>query len=376
MSAALSAVAGRTHGATTERPVTARPALRNVSNGIGTLIATAAQTTEKGDTPSNLLPPTSSNMRITRLAAARQRQADLQHGQLKKGRHQSPAVAFEDPMAVETAGGMAETPPVDAQQCSYILSDIYQYLRCRELRHRAGQNFLQAQQDINSNMRSILIDWLVEVGEEYKLQAETLHLCVNYIDRFLAHVPVSRSKLQLVGVGCMLVASKYEDVSPPTVEDLVYISDNTYTREDILKMEGMILQRLQFNLSVVTSVAFLPNFTRVAMSSCGCDGMVVPLAYYLVELSLLSYGFVKWRPSEVSASAVRLALHTLRLPAWTPQLEQATGYCAADLTACVSDLYIIFAGAETSQLQAIREKYAHRSFLHVANLKPQPLLPG
>ena len=64
-------------------------------------------------------------------------------------------------------------------------------------------------------MRSILIDWLVEVAEEYRLVPETLYLAVNYIDRFLAHVPVNRSKLQLVGVTCMLIASKYEEIHPP-----------------------------------------------------------------------------------------------------------------------------------------------------------------
>ena len=64
-------------------------------------------------------------------------------------------------------------------------------------------------------MRGILIDWLVEVAEEYRLEAETLYLAVNYIDRFLSFVPVNRSKLQLVGVTCMLIASKYEEIHPP-----------------------------------------------------------------------------------------------------------------------------------------------------------------
>ena len=74
---------------------------------------------------------------------------------------------------------------------------------------------LQSQRDINATMRSILIDWLVEVAEEYRLVPDTLYLAVNYIDRFLAHVPVNRSKLQLVGVTCMLIASKYEEIHPP-----------------------------------------------------------------------------------------------------------------------------------------------------------------
>lgn len=39
------------------------------------------------------------------------------------------------------------------------------------------------QPDINMNMRAILVDWLVEVAEEYKLHDETLYLAVNYIDR-------------------------------------------------------------------------------------------------------------------------------------------------------------------------------------------------
>ena len=63
------------------------------------------------------------------------------------------------------------------------------------------------QTDINSNMRGILVDWLVEVAEEYKLHTETLFLSINYVDRFLSKNQVVRGKLQLVGITCMLVAS-------------------------------------------------------------------------------------------------------------------------------------------------------------------------
>lgn len=56
-------------------------------------------------------------------------------------------------------------------------------------------------------MRAILIDWLVEVAEEYKLVPQTLYLTVNFIDRFLSCMSVLRGKLQLVGAACMLVAA-------------------------------------------------------------------------------------------------------------------------------------------------------------------------
>ena len=59
-------------------------------------------------------------------------------------------------------------------------------------------------------MRAILVDWLVEVSEEYKLCADTLYQAVNYIDRFLSLQTAQRSQLQLIGVSCMWIAAKYE----------------------------------------------------------------------------------------------------------------------------------------------------------------------
>ena len=83
-------------------------------------------------------------------------------------------------------------------------------------------------------MRAILVDWLVEVAEEYSLVSETLFLTVNYIDRFLSsNVIVDPSKLQLVGVACMLIASKLEEIYPPEISEFVYITNSTYTGDEV-----------------------------------------------------------------------------------------------------------------------------------------------
>lgn len=87
---------------------------------------------------------------------------------------------------------------------------------------------------INKSMRAILVDWLVEVAEEYNLVPETLFLTVNYIDRFLSsNVIVDPSKLQLVGVACMLIASKLEEIYPPEISEFVYITNSTYTGDEV-----------------------------------------------------------------------------------------------------------------------------------------------
>jgi cyclin A len=66
---------------------------------------------------------------------------------------------------------------------------------------------VKKQPDITNSLRAILMDWMVEMGEEYKLQNETLHLTVNYVDGFLSSMSVLRGKLQFVGTAAMLLAS-------------------------------------------------------------------------------------------------------------------------------------------------------------------------
>lgn len=66
---------------------------------------------------------------------------------------------------------------------------------------------MKKQPDITASMRCILVDWLVEVAEEYKLANETLYLAVSYIDRFLSHMSVLRAKLQLVGTASAFIAA-------------------------------------------------------------------------------------------------------------------------------------------------------------------------
>ncbi|CAH1963548.1 unnamed protein product [Acanthoscelides obtectus] len=84
---------------------------------------------------------------------------------------------------------------------------IYKYLREHELKHRPKSGYMKKQPDVTSNMRTILVDWLVEVAEEYRLTTETLYLAVNFIDRFLSYMSVVRAKLQLVGTAAMFLAS-------------------------------------------------------------------------------------------------------------------------------------------------------------------------
>lgn len=90
--------------------------------------------------------------------------------------------------------------------CEEYAKDIIEHLKELELINRPKATYIKQQQDITSSMRSILVDWLVEVCEEYKLHTETLYLAVNYTDRFLSKMSVLRGKLQLLGTAAIYIA--------------------------------------------------------------------------------------------------------------------------------------------------------------------------
>ena len=63
---------------------------------------------------------------------------------------------------------------------------------------------------VTDKMRQILIDWLVDVHQAFKLREETLHLAVLYLDQYQTVKPVNKEDYQLLGVTCLWIASKYE----------------------------------------------------------------------------------------------------------------------------------------------------------------------
>ncbi|CAL9048995.1 unnamed protein product [Musa banksii] len=265
-----------------------------------------------------------------------------------------------------------DTDHGNPQMCCTYASEFYTNLRAAELIRRPVSNFMEAlQRDITESMRGILIDWLVEVSEEYRLVPDTLYLTVYIIDQFLSQNYIERQRLQLLGITCMLIASKYEEMCAPRVEEFCFITDNTYSKAEVLNMESQVLGFLGFQLSVPTAKTFLRRFLRAAHASNKVPSLALGyLANYLAELTLVEYSFIKFLPSVVAASAVFLARWTLDQSdhPWNPTLEYYTSYTAMDLKATVFALQELQKNSKSCPLNAIREKYRQQKFECVATL--------
>ncbi|CAH8337524.1 unnamed protein product [Eruca vesicaria subsp. sativa] len=177
----------------------------------------------------------------------------------------------------------------DPQLCATFVCDIYKHLHAAETKKRPATDLMErVQKDVNSTMRGILVDWLVEVSEEYRFVPETFYLTVNYIDRYLSGNVISRQKLQLLGVACMMIATKYKEICAPQVEEFCYITDNTYLKDEVLDMESAVLNYLKFEMSAPTTKCFLRRFVRDAHGVHEAPLMQLEcMASYIAELSLL-----------------------------------------------------------------------------------------
>jgi len=249
----------------------------------------------------------------------------------------------------------------NSQLVSEYVNDIYSYLRDLEKSYNVKPNYLQGK-EITGRMRAILIDWLCQVHHRFRLLPETLYLTVSIVDRFLQVHPVSRNKLQLVGVTSMLLASKYEEMYSPEISDFVYITDNAYKRPDIIKMELLILNTLDFKLGKPLCLNFLRRNSKA--------GQVCPnthnLAKYIMELTIIEYEMVHYNPSLIAAAALCFSIKVLSGGDWTDTLSYYSTYTMNDLSDILKKIAKLVLKVESSKLTAVRSKYQSSKFFKIS----------
>ncbi|KAI4321667.1 hypothetical protein MLD38_035024 [Melastoma candidum] len=247
------------------------------------------------------------------------------------------------------------------------IEDLYQFYKKSEWSSRVPPNYMDHQLDINDRMRGILIDWLIEVHYKFELMEETLYLTVNLIDRFLSVQQITRKKLQLVGATAMLLACKYEEVSVPVVDDLIIISDHAYSRKEVLDMEKMMVNTLQFNMSVPTTYVFMRRFLKAAES----DKNLELLAFFLIELCLVEYQMLEYPPSLLAAAAVYTAQCAItRTQQWSKTCELHTSYSEDQLLGCARAMVGLHQKCGTGKLAGVHRKYNTSKLGYTARTEP------
>lgn len=152
--------------------------------------------------------------------------------------------------------------------------------------------------------RAQAIDTVIEIHRKYGLVPETLFIAVSTIDRYLGKRKegLRRAKdIEAIGIAALLIASKYEDIYPPALDEMIKMMNKPSTRKEILEWEFKILKELVFQITVPTPYRFLERFASTSVFFQNA----LPLAQYVIELALYDYDIqYNLFPSEIAAVAL------------------------------------------------------------------------
>lgn len=198
------------------------------------------------------------------------------------------------------------------------------------------QSIFTVQKGMNDTMRYILIDWLVEVATMKDFSSLCLHMTVGCVDRYLKLRSVPRAKLQLVGIACMVICTRFISKEILTIREAVWLTDNTYKYEDLVRMMGEIISALEGKIRTPTLVDYKDVLSNIAP----LERKTLHLCSYICELSLLYTELSVYSPAQLATAALLLAkiLHKQAHP-WPSHLAECTGFTLEELTPCVLSVH-------------------------------------
>lgn len=224
-------------------------------------------------------------------------------------------------------------------------------------------------------MRAYLIDWLSELHLKFKLWPETLYVCVGIIDKYITMKPDLKKKdLQCLGITALHISGKYEEIYPPELKQILRVTDNAVSKEQVLEMEFDILQTLDFNVTFPSILRFMERYARVAQ----VQERTQMLAQYLCDTCLLDCTLMKEKPSKLAAVCLYGAMRVVKgnqvgnSSIWNATLSKNTGYKEDDVRGMAMDLIKFVKNVEVSSLQSLFKKYTSARFLEAAKLLQVP----
>ena len=247
------------------------------------------------------------------------------------------------------------------------LNEIYSNLLYdeKEIKLKPKIGYMKKQNDINEQMRAILIDWLIEVHYRFRLKSETLFQTVWIIDTYLSIYPIIRARLQLLGIASLLISCKSQEIYYPQLNELIDITDGAYIKEELIEMETHVLKVLNFNIVSPTS----NDFYNIIAKAFNFDGRQYLLGKYFLESSLIDYQMIKYSPSVIAVSCAYIVMKFFGINNYKflYSNDVIKENCPQKIIKeAAREICFLVKNLSQSTLKAVKDKYSLPQFLNVA----------
>ena len=243
----------------------------------------------------------------------------------------------------------------------------------QELNPKPVHTYMKSQKEINDQMRSILVDWIIDVHHKFGFTDETLFMTILIIDRYCSCEEITRIKYQCLGITALMIACKHEEINVPKVEDFIYITDNAYTREEVFKMENDVLSKLNFELLYPSPIKFY-EYLSLHFNFCKKYHM---LGKYLMETFLLDLKWIKYKPSIISCACTYIVMKFFKMDNYRQSYEKKfflldenvnTIPFGCGVKDCAQDICVYVDNINNTNLLSCQKKYTKKEFESVSNL--------
>lgn len=254
----------------------------------------------------------------------------------------------------------------DPMMVSEYADEIFDYYHILEKRTLPDPDYLQFQRDLSPAMRSIIVDWLVEVHSKFRLLPESLLLAINIMDRFLSKELIEKNRFQLLGTASLFIAAKYEEVYSPSIKNYAYITDSAFTEDEIRQAENCLLKTLDFDISFPSPY----NFLRRISKADDYDIHARAIGKFLLEISVVDHRFIGILPSECAAGAMYISRKMLGRNEWNEMLVHYSGGYQEHQLVTVCEMIISYLVGPIIHEEFFK-KYSTKKFYKVALLSRQ-----
>ena len=247
------------------------------------------------------------------------------------------------------------------------LNELYSNLLDEEkaLKIKPKYGYMNAQTDINEKMRAILIDWIIEIHDKFHLHSSTLFQTVWLIDTYLSLKFIKRSQFQLLGLGCLYISSKFQEIFFPQIKECIEATDGAYTKDDLLKMEKDILKTINYGVLPPTPI----DFYNIISKSFKFDEKQYYLGRYLMENTLIDYNMIKYPASVIAVSCSYISMKIFKLndykKLYSAQIIREK--CPQKIIKeTATELCFLVKNLNLSEFKAVKEKYLSEKYHEVA----------